>query len=61
MKIQCAFDNEGNLINIGEWDPRPFTDDDGQIYDSNPFPEGAYWEEREIVVTAEGGRYLKQD
>lgn len=54
----CVFDAGGNLINIGDWDERVQSvqvgvDDDGEpIYEqrpTNPLPEGAVIEEREVV------------
>lgn len=61
----CVFDVDGNLINIGEWDeqiqpieiePAEY-DEEGNlvkeaVYEdqpTNPLPDGAYTEEREVV------------
>jgi hypothetical protein len=61
----CVFDVEGRLINIGEWDymvqqvqigvdketGEPIYED--QV--TNPLPEGAYTEEREVVYSEDHG------
>lgn len=59
MLKTCVFDANGNLINIGEWDymvqPVQVGVDEetgDPIYEeqvTNPLPEGAYTEEREVV------------
>lgn len=42
----CVFDIDGNLINIGEWDDKG---------GSNPLPDGAYTEVREVVYSDDHG------
>lgn len=67
----CVFDNNGNLINIGEWDyqierveiePAEY-DNDGKLFKEgvyeervmNPMPEGAYTEDREVMYSEDFG------
>lgn len=74
MKKTCVFDSNGKLINIGEWDyryeeveiePAKF-DDNGniikeavkEIVATNPLPDGAYTEEREVYYDPDRGWYL---
>lgn len=67
----CVFDANGNLINIGEWDymVRPVQvgvdEETGDpIYEdqpTNPLPEGAYTEEREVVYDEVYGWRLADD
>jgi len=75
--MECWFDSNGNLINIGEWDTMPEQvevqpaqyDEEGNliteaVYETverNPLPEGAYCEEREVIQTADGGLALAED
>jgi len=65
MLKTCVFDADGNLINIGEWDymVQPVQvgvdEETGEpIYEdqtTNPLPDGAYTEEREVVYSEEHG------
>lgn len=77
IKKLCWFDKDGNLINIGEWDPMPEQvevqaekrDEEGNVIspvvyetvERNPLPEGAYSEEREVIQTEDGGYVLAED
>lgn len=77
IKKLCWFDKDGNLINIGEWDPmteqvevQPAQyDDEGNliaeaVYETverNPIPPGAFCEEREVIQTEDGGLALAED
>lgn len=54
-------DSEGNLINIGEWDYQISFEDDGTAIVHNPLPEGAYQDEADIIVGADGGLYEAGD
>lgn len=71
MLKTCVFDANGNLINIGEWDymvqPVQVGVDEetgDPIYEeqvTNPLPEGAYTEEREVVYDEVYGWRLADD
>jgi len=77
QKVKCWFNANGNLINIGEWDAMPeqvevspeHRDEEGNliseaVYETverNPIPEGAYYEEREVIQTEDGGWTLAED
>jgi hypothetical protein len=61
MNIECTFDKDDKLINIGPWDYRPSEDDEGNAIVRNPLPEGAYSVEREVFEDADGSRYLAKD
>ena len=77
MLKTCWFDKDGNLINIGEWDTMPEQvevqaekrDEEGNliseaVYETverNPLPDGAYYEEREVIQTVDGGWTLAED
>ena len=77
MIKKCYFDADGNLINIGEWDTQPEQvevqaekrDEEGnlispavyQTVERNPLPDGAYYEEREVIQTEDGGLALAED
>lgn len=51
MLKTCWFDKDGNLINIGEWDTQL----------EQAIPDGAYYEEREVIQTEDGGLALAED
>ena len=55
MNKICFFDKDGKLINIGEWDYQYETDNDGNSIAKNPLPDGAYSEEKNILINADGG------
>lgn len=67
----CVFDANGNLINIGEWDEQVqqvqvgVDEETGKpIYEeqvTNPLPDGAYTEEREVVYDEVYGWRLADD
>ena len=60
MKEICYFDKDGNLINIGVWNhkfEKP-THDEEEI-ETNPIPDGAYTEEKEIVINEDGSKSIK--
>lgn len=57
MKEVCIFDKSGTLINIGEWNYN-IEQRESETVVNNPMPEGAYAEEREVVVNADGSRSL---
>ena len=77
MIKKCWFDAHGKLINIGEWETMPEQvevspeqrDEEGNliseaVYETverNPIPEGAYYEEREVIQTEDGGLALAED
>jgi hypothetical protein len=61
MTTTCIFNNEGKLINIGEWDEQVEPDGKGGSVVRNPLPAGAYSEEREAFQGADGGLYLQLD
>jgi len=61
MTTTCIFDASGKLINIGPWDYQYATPENGDPVATNPLPEGAYSEEREVFTDADGGRYLAKD
>ena len=61
MNMTCTFNQDGALINIGEWDSMLGPDDDGLLVERNPLPEGAYAEEREVFQRADGGLCLQLD
>lgn len=61
MTTICYFDKDGNLINIGDWDFQPSTNDAGETVIENPLPVGAYSEDREVFQDADGGRFLAKD
>jgi len=61
MTTTCIFDANGKLINIGPWDYRIYTNDDGEQITGNPLPEGAYSEEREVFTDTDGGRYITKN
>lgn len=73
----CVFDKDGQLINIGEWDymlkpvevaPAQYDEEGNLISEAvyevratNPLPEGAYTEEREVVYDEVYGWRLADD
>jgi len=77
MMKKCWFDASGKLINIGEWDAMPeqvevqptqYDEQGNKIADAvyetverNPLPDGAYYEEREVIQTEDGGLVLAED
>lgn len=54
-------DTDGAVINIGPWDYRVETDDDGVEAATNPPPYGATCSDEEIVVGWDGGLYAADD
>lgn len=58
MIIHVLKDAAGNVINIGDWDYMYVMQADNQFVPTNPIPEGAYWEEAEIEVQANGARVV---
>lgn len=70
----CVFDADGNLINIGEWDygiqkievePAEYDEEGNEIKEAvyedvvtNPLPDGANIEEREVEYDPDRGWYL---
>ena len=69
--VKVIRDKGGVLINIGAWDYMPelrgagIVDAHGEeitkLVNSNPLPEGAYEDQAEIVIGADGGLYEKGD
>lgn len=57
MKEICFFDKDGNAINIGPWDHKVKEIDD-ILVETNPLPEGAYSEEKEIQINEDGSRSI---
>ena len=54
-------DQDGNVINIGEWDYKIITDESGQEKITNPLPDGAYEEQAEIETLEDGSRVLASE
>jgi hypothetical protein len=62
MKTICIFDKDGKLINIGDWDYKYETDrETGEQIVNNPLPDGAYSEEKEVLVDKDGGLYVTKN
>lgn len=53
----CYFDEDGNLINIGEWD-FDIAEIEGVMVNRNELPKGSYSEEREVKTMEDGSRAL---
>lgn len=58
MIIHVLKDAAGNVINIGDWDYMYVLVDENHVVATNPIPEGAYWEEAEIELQANGARVV---
>jgi hypothetical protein len=54
-------DAQGNLINIGEWDECRVEDEHGNIVVKNPMPAGTVESDEEVLIGADGGKYIKTD
>ncbi len=52
-------DIKGNVINIGEWDLMLSLDYENNMVINNPLPDGATFQEEEILTLPDGGLAVK--
>lgn len=52
-------DHDGNVINIGEWDQMLSLDEENNTVINNPLPDGATFQEEEILTLPDGGLSVK--
>jgi len=58
--MKTIYDSTGLLINIGEWDYKIITDDEGNEVIGNPLPEGAIYKDEEVITNEDGSRSVIQ-
>ena len=61
MLTKAYFDENDNLVNIGEWDYGTVTHKNGAVEIRNPKPDNLVEKLVEVVTSKDGGKYLKSD
>jgi hypothetical protein len=58
--MKTIYDSNGTLINIGDWDYKITTDEEGNEVIGNPLPAGAVEKDEEVVTNPDGSRSVVQ-
>jgi len=54
--LDCVYDSNSNLINIGPWDYVYLPNGNGGQIETNPFPNGATIEPKTVQINDDGSR-----
>ena len=58
--MKTIYDYNGKIINIGDWDYKITTDEEGNEVICNPLPDGAVERDEEVVTNSDGSRSVVQ-
>jgi hypothetical protein len=58
--MKTIYDSTGLLINIGDWDYKITTDEEGHEVIGNPFPAVAVEKDEEVTTNPDGSRSVVQ-